>query len=72
MSELRRRAAFWRNLEYDLDHIADSVDSRMADNWCNDNDLLYMAKVKVSLLDGLNKVRERYIEVLQEQIESED
>ena len=72
MSELRRRAAFWRNLEYDLDHMADSVDSRMADKWCNDNDLLYMTKVKVSLLDGLNKVRERYIEVLQEQIESED
>ena len=50
MTELRRRAAFWRNLEYDLDHMADNVDSRMADKWCNDNDLLFMAKVKNSLL----------------------
>lgn len=72
MSELRRRAAFWRNLEYDLDHMADNVDSRMADKWCNENDLKFMTAIKILLRSGLANVRERYIEVLQEQIESEE
>ena len=72
MSELRRRAAFWRNLEYDLDHLADNVDSRMADKWCNENDLKFMTAIKILLRSGLANVRERYIEVLQEQIESEE
>ena len=72
MSELRRRVAFWRNLEYDLDHMVDSVASRMADKWCNENDLQFMSTVKISLRSGLSVVRERYIEVLQEQIESEE
>ena len=72
MTELRRRAAFWRNLEYDLDHMADNVDSRMADKWCNDNDLKFMTAIKILLRSGLTNVRERYIEVLQEQIESEE
>lgn len=72
MSELRRRAAFWRNLEYDLDHMYESVSSRMADKWCNEGDLKFMSAIKIPLLSGLSQVRERYIEVLKEQIESEE
>ena len=72
MSELRRRAAFWRNLEHALDDMSDSVEARKGDKWCNDNDLLFMKKVNVSLREGLANVRIRYIDVLHEQIESED
>ena len=72
MSELRRRAAFWRNLEYELDHITENVESRKADKWCSADDLREMDEVKNSLFDGLKKVRGRYIEVLKEQMESED
>ena len=71
MSELRRRAAFWRNLEYDLDKMAENIDARMGDKWCSTDDLREMDEVKNSLFDGLKKVRGRYIEVLKEQIEEE-
>ena len=71
MSELRRRAAFWRNLEHVLDDMSDSVETRKGDKWCNDNDLKYMKNVNVALREGLANVRERYIEVLKEQIAEE-
>ena len=72
MSELRRRAAFWRNLEHVLDDMSDSVETRKGDKWCNDNDLKYMKNVNVALREGLANVRERYIEVLKEQIAEEN
>ena len=72
MSELRRRAAFWRNLEHVLDDMSDSVETRKGDKWCNDNDLQCMENVKVALHEALANVRIRYIDVLHEQIESED
>ena len=72
MSELRRRAAFWRNLEYGLDQLSDSIEARKADKWCNENDLKFMTAIKISLRSGLSNVRERYIEVLKEQVESEE
>ena len=71
MSELRRRAAFWRNLEYDLDKMAENIDARMGDKWCNGDDLQFMEEIKNFLFNGLKKVRGRYIEVLKEQIEEE-
>ena len=71
MSELRRRAAFWRNLEYALDDMTDKLGSRQADKWCNESDLKAMKQVKVALSEGLVNVRERYIEVLKEQINEE-
>ena len=71
MSELRRSAAFWRNLEYDLDRITENTNARKGDKWCSDDDLREMDEVKNSLFDGLKKVRGRYIEVLKEQIEEE-
>ena len=72
MSELRRRAAFWRNLEHVLDDMSDIVETRKGDKWCNDNDLKYMKNVNVALREGLANVRERYIEVLKEQIAEEN
>jgi len=71
MSELRRRAAFWRNLEYDLDKMTENIDARMGDKWCSVNDLHEMEEVNKFLFDGLKKVRARQIEVLKEQIEEE-
>ena len=72
MSELRRRTTFWRNFEYELDHITENVESRKANKWCNADDLREIDEVKNSLFDGLKKVRRSYIEVLKEQMESED
>ena len=71
MSELRRRAAFWRNLEHVLDDMSDSVEARKGDKCCDDNDLKYMKNVNVALREGLVNVCERYIEVLREQVAEE-
>ena len=69
---LRRRAAFWRNLEYDLDKMTEGIAARMADKWCDGEDLREMEEVNKFLFDGLKKVRARQIEVLKEQIECEE
>ena len=45
MSELRRRAAFWRNMEYSLDQMLEEVNSRMGDKWADVADKLSGAEL---------------------------
>ena len=68
MNELRRRAAFWRNLEYDLDQMSESVEAKSAERWANKSDTERLEEIKKYLLSALATSRTRYTEVLQAQI----
>jgi len=68
MSELRRRAAFWRNMEYSLDGMLEEVKSRSGDKWFNDEDKHFSEELTRELGDALATVRTRYIQVLNDQI----
>lgn len=68
MNELRRRAAFWRNLEYDLDQMSESVEAKSAERWANKSDTECLEEIKQYLLSALATSRTRYTEVLQAQI----
>ena len=68
MSELRRRAAFWRNLEYDFDHMAEDIEARSSEKWANNNDVDHIEDIKHYLRSALTTARRRYAEVLQAQI----
>lgn len=70
MNELRRRAAFWRNLEYALDQMVEDVQSKSSDRWVNKSDSEYFEKVKQYLSEALAATRERYMQVLQSQIDA--
>ena len=67
-SELRRRAAFWRNMEYSLDKILEEVISRSGDKWFNDGDSKISKVLSLHLGGALNAVRMRFSDVLQCQI----
>ncbi len=69
MSELRRRAAFWRNMEYSLDGMLEEVNSRSGDKWFNDEDKHYSEELTRELGDALATVRTRYVQVLNDQID---
>ena len=68
MSELRRRAAFWRNMEYSLDQMLEEVNSRMGDKWVEQGDEYFSGDLTKHLGNALNTVRKRYVQVLQSQI----
>lgn len=72
MSELRRRAAFWRNMEYSLDQMLEEVNSRMGDKWADEIDKHFGNDLTIQLGEGLNIVRKRYCQVLEEQIKEWD
>ena len=67
-NELRRRAAFWRNMEYSLDQMLEEVISRSGDKWFNDDDSTASKVLSLHLGNSLNAVRMRYSDVLQCQI----
>lgn len=68
MGEVRRRAAFWRNMEYSLDQMLEEVNSRMSDKWVDDYDQHFADDLVKHLGNALNTVRKRYVQVLQSQI----
>jgi len=65
---LRRRAAFWSNAEYVLDHTLDDVKARSADKWYNEDDAKQAETLKKLLGEALNVVRRRYSDVLNSQV----
>ena len=67
-NELRRRAAFWRNMEYSLDQMLEEVISRSGDKWFNDDDSTASKVLSLHLGNSLNAVRMRFSDVLQSQI----
>ena len=67
MSELRRRAAFWRNTEYSLDYMLEEVKARSGDKWFCDDEARPVSDVVKNLNDALITVRNRLIEVLSQQ-----
>ncbi|MBR2207915.1 MAG: hypothetical protein IJ859_03805 [Synergistaceae bacterium] len=69
MSELRRRAAFWRNMEYAIDQLSDEVQSRSADKWFDNDDAEVSKGLTLHLGEALNVIRMRYCDVLRSQIE---
>ena len=68
-SELRRRAAFWRNMEFSLDQMLEEVNSRSGDKWFNEIDSRFSKDLTQHLGNALATVRRRYMQVLNDQIE---
>ena len=67
-NELRRRAAFWRNMEYSLDQMLEEVISRSGDKWFNDDDSTASKVLSLHLGNSLNAVRMRFSDVLRSQV----
>ena len=68
-NELRRRAAFWRNTEYNLDCMFEEVQARGGDKWFNEEDAEYAKDLIKHLGNALKTVRERFYGVLEEQVD---
>ena len=68
MDELRRRAAFWRNLEFNLDTFTADIDAKSADKWVLPEDVNAIYECSVHFKNALAIVRKRYIEVLNAQV----
>ncbi|MBR2208102.1 MAG: hypothetical protein IJ859_04755 [Synergistaceae bacterium] len=68
-NELRRRAAFWRNMEYSLDQMLEEVNSRGGDKWFDEIDGRFSKDLTQYLGGALKTVRQRYMYVLNAQIE---
>ncbi len=66
---LRRRASFWRNMEFSLDQMLEEVNSRSGDKWFNDEDKFFSEYLTQHLGNALKTVRTRYMQVLNDQIE---
>ena len=60
-NELRRRNAFWRKLEYDLDLLIEDIKARQAEHWCDENDLAGMKAIQFLLQEGLESARTHFI-----------
>ena len=66
-NELRRRAGFWRNLEYNLDVLHEEIIARSAEKWLDDDDRDTLSCLS-SITQGILAVaRARLAEVLMEQ-----
>lgn len=68
MDILRRRASFWRNLEYSLDHLREDINAQCSEKWADENDFLDAHYITDTLMNALTRTRERYIEVLTAQV----
>ena len=60
-NELRRRNAFWRKLEYDLDLLIEDIKARQADHWCNETDIAGMKNIELQLGKSLEIARTHFI-----------
>ena len=68
-NELRRRAAFWRNMEFSLDQMLEEVKARSGDKWFDEIDGRFAKDLTQYLGSALKTVRQRYMYVLNAQIE---
>ena len=66
--ELRRRAGFWRKLEYDLDIMVEDLTARSAEKWVNEDDKKSFNGCIDELKQALYDARSRYRDVLHEQV----
>ena len=66
--ELRRRAGFWRKLEYDLDVMTEDLTVRSAEKWVNKDDKESLFNCIHYLEEVLYTARSRYRDVLHEQV----
>lgn len=70
-NELDRRAAFWDYFRREfLDAAIQELDTRKADKWLDDDDVLAFNSIRASLRDALLDSMCRYHKVLGEQIYS--
>ena len=66
-NELRRRAGFWRNLEYNLDVLHEEIEARRAEKWLDEDDKDTLSCLS-SVTQGILAVaRARLAEVLMNQ-----
>lgn len=66
-NELRRRAGFWRNLEYNLDVLHEEIIARSAEKWLDDDDRDTLSCLS-SITQGILAVaRARLADVLMDQ-----
>ena len=60
-NELRRRSAFWRNLEYQLDQLCEDIKARQAEKWCSETDIAGMKIIELQLRESLESARTHFI-----------
>ena len=68
MSEIRRQAASWRNLEYNLDQMLKEVNTMSGHKWFDSEDVYFSKFLEKHLGDALCTVRTRFIQVLTKQV----
>ena len=68
MYELRRRAAEWRDIEFNIDKLNEYVKTKDAGKWVDDDDKDVLKIVSEYLEILLRDVRIRYRDVLSDQI----
>jgi len=66
---LRRRAAFWRNMEYNLDHLVDDVRSQIGGKWACKADTDKFMELAKYLGEALCATRLRLSDVLLNQVD---
>ena len=64
-NDLRRREAFWRNLEYGLDQMCEDIKARTAEKWCSEDDISGMNRIEAKLREALHDARVFFILALQ-------
>ena len=71
-NELRRRNAFWRNWEYQLDQLVEEIKARQAEKWCNESDIAGMQFINNKLQEALSGARTHFILALRSLNEEEN
>ena len=66
-NELRRRAGFWRNLEYNLDVLHEEIEARRAEKWLDEDDKDKLSCLSSIMQGILAATRARLADVLTEQ-----
>ena len=66
--ELRRRAAEWRDIEFNLDKIAEHIKAKFGEKWPDDNDKQTLKIISEYLNVILRDVRVRFSDVLRAQV----
>lgn len=66
--ELRRRAAVWRDIEFNLDNMIYHIEARKADKWVDGTDAEELSSISNLLQDAICFARARYRDVLNAQV----
>ncbi len=66
--DLRRRAAVWRDIEFNLDNMIYHIEARKADKWVDETDAQELSSISKLLQGAICFARARYRDVLNAQV----